>query len=102
MIIYSVTISLEDSVFQDWKFWMQNQHIPQVLKTGYFSGYKMSLLVEPPPETGTVTINIQYTCRSLAELKKYQEIEAPALQADHNQRYKDKFVAFRTILEEIE
>jgi hypothetical protein len=35
-------------------------------------------------------------------LKKYQEIEAPALQADHNQRYKDKFVAFRTILEEIE
>jgi hypothetical protein len=99
MIIYSVTISLDKDIFQDWKAWMQNHHIPQVLKTGYFSEYKMSQLVEPPPEAGTITLNIQYSCPSLEALRKYQETEAPTLQADHNQRYKDKFVAFRTILE---
>ena len=33
---------------------------------------------------------------------QYQDIYAPALRGEHNNRYKDKFVAFRTLLETID
>jgi len=34
--------------------------------------------------------------------EKYQAQHAPALQADHTNKYKDRFVAFRTLLEIVE
>jgi len=34
-------------------------------------------------------------------IEQYQKEFATALQADHSARYKDKFVAFRTLLEEV-
>jgi hypothetical protein len=35
----------------------------------------------------------------MEKLKEYQTHFAPALQADHQQKYANKFAAFRTILE---
>jgi hypothetical protein len=36
----------------------------------------------------------------MSDYLTYQEKHAPALQKDHYDRYKDKFVAFRTLLKE--
>jgi hypothetical protein len=35
----------------------------------------------------------------MADLQKYQAHLAPKLQSEHNERYENKFVAFRTLLE---
>ncbi len=35
-------------------------------------------------------------------LEQYYQHEAAALQAHHAERYKDKFVAFRTLMEVVE
>lgn len=102
MIIYSVTVSLESEIFEDWKAWMQEHHIPAVMNTGFFKQYQINRLLDPPAEPGTVTINIQYECKSLADYYTYQETAAPGLQAEHNNRYKDRFAAFRTLLERME
>ncbi|MCB9234294.1 MAG: DUF4286 family protein [Bacteroidia bacterium] len=99
MIIYSVTIALESGLENDWVSWMQSHHIPDVMATGYFLKYNLHRLLEPASEEGSVTYNVQYHCQDLSTLREYQENAAPALQADHTQRYKDRFVAFRTILE---
>jgi len=48
------------------------------------------------------TYSIQYSCKSDEKLKMYFDMYAPKLQEEHEKRYKDKFVAFRTILEEVE
>ena len=37
----------------------------------------------------------------MKKLQEYMGQHAPALQKDHTDRYKDKCVAFRTLLEEI-
>ena len=37
MIIYNVTINIEESVHDNWLNWMQHTHIPDMLATGKFS-----------------------------------------------------------------
>ena len=99
--IYGVTVNINHDVHDEWLAWMKEQHIPDVMKTGMFTNHLMCRLLGDA-ESGGVTYNIQYICNSLKEYQQYQEIFAPALQAEHNEKFKEKFVAFRTILEIIE
>mgnify|MGYP000058834913 FL=1 len=100
MIIYNVTVNIEESVEQEWLQWMKDTHIPDVMKTGMFLSSKMTLvLVEE--QMGGKTYSIQYTCKNKETLDEYEQNYAPALQKDHNDKYQGKFVAFRTLLEVI-
>lgn len=102
MIIYSVTINIEDDVQEDWLQWMKNTHIPDVMNTGYFIDHKISRVISHQPDNEGTSYNIQYSCEKMADLHQYQTNKAPKLQAEHNERFKDKFVAFRTLLETVE
>lgn len=76
---------------------MKEQHIPDVMKTGFFVENKIcKVLVDE--EQGT-TYSIQYTCESMERLKEYQRDHAPRLQKEVADKYANKFVAFRTVLE---
>ena len=97
MIIYNVTINVEDSIELEWLKWMQQVHIPDVLNTGLFFEYRMCrLLVEE--ESGT-TYTIQYTAKSLEDYHLYQKQHAPRLQQEVLKKFGDKFVAFRSLME---
>ena len=97
MIIYNVTVNIENDVREEWLNWMKTVHIPDVMNTGYFLENKVcKVLVDE--EQGT-TYSFQYTCANLEDLKEYQRLHAPRLQKDVAEKYANKFVAFRTILE---
>lgn len=97
MIIYNVTVKIDNDVREEWLHWMKNQHIPDVMKTGYFLENRIcKVMVDDPDGTN---YSIQYTCQNFDDLEEYQEKHAPELQKEHSERYKDKFVAFRTLLE---
>ncbi|HXC07219.1 MAG TPA: DUF4286 family protein [Bacteroidia bacterium] len=99
-IIYNVTVCIDASVHDEWLDWMRTIHIPEVMATGHFLENRMcKVLVE---EDSGITYSIQYTCAGMPDLEAYQQKHAPRLQKDHNERYKDKFVAFRTLLEVLE
>jgi hypothetical protein len=101
MILYNVTVNVENSIGEEWVQWMQEIHIPEVMKTGLFQSYKfLRLLNEEEGNTGT-TFAIQYFCNAMEDYKKYQEEFAKELQFEHSRKYKGKFVAFRTLLEEV-
>lgn len=99
MIIYSVTVTIDGSIEPQWLPWMKDIHIPDVMSTGYFSSVRFTRLLDPEPEEGTATFNIQYSCDSFERYIMYRELEAPRLQGEHTDRFKDRFVAFRTILD---
>lgn len=102
MIIYSVTISLDSTIEADWVKWMKEVHIPDVMATGCFVESHIQRLLDPPSEVpGAATFNVQYGCASMADYEKYRDQHAAELQVDHTERYKDRFVAFRTILQRI-
>jgi len=102
MIIYNVTVNIEDSIEKEWLKWMQEIHIPEVMKTGLFVEHKiLRLLSQNEGETGT-TYAIQYACKTMKDFDLYQKNHAPALQKEHTARYQGKFVAFRTMLETVD
>jgi len=100
MIIYNVTINVEDSVHFKWLEWMQKEHIPSMLSTGLFSGYRLCRLLDVEDEGSTYSV--QYSCNSLEEYRAYKEKHAPKMQKESIDRFKDKFVAFRTLMEVVE
>lgn len=97
MIIYSVTVNIDNDVHDEWLQWMKAVHIPDVMSTGLFIENRMMKLLNVEDE-GT-TYSIQYMLHSMADYEKYQHEFAPRLQAEHSKKYQNKFVAFRTLLE---
>lgn len=97
MIIYNVTVNIENDVREEWLQWMKEKHIPDVMQTGYFIENKVcKVLVDE--EQGT-TYSIQYLCESMEKLQEYQQQHSPRLQKEHADKYANKYVAFRTLLE---
>ena len=100
MIVYSVTVNIDEEVHEDWLAWMKNKHIPDVMATKIFTEYRILRVISRNDGEEGVSYNIQYSCPSMADLHRYQVQHAPALQKEHQERYQDKFVAFRTLLEQ--
>lgn len=97
MIIYNVTINIDETVHDSWLAWMQKSHIPDMLATGKFSKALMTkVLVEE--EMGGITYSVQYTTESAATLQRYYLEDADRLRAQ-SKPFDGKFVAFRTELE---
>lgn len=97
MILYNVTINIEESIHDEWLKWMKSVHIPDVLATGLFVDNKIFKIISDQEEG--YTYSIQYFLNSMEDYKKYQKDFAPKLQEEHSAKYRNKFVAFRTIME---
>lgn len=98
MILYSVTVNIDQAIHDEWLRWMIEKHVPDVLATGFFKEHKILRLLNEE-ENGSVTYSFQYFTEDLEKLEEYQKKYAPTLQQEHAERYKDRFVAFRTVLE---
>ncbi len=101
MIIYNVTINIDHAVHDEWLKWMKEVHIPDVMRSNLFTESRM-LKVLGDEDSGGVTYSVQYSCNSMGDFETYERNFAPALREEYNRKYKDKFVAFRTLLEVVE
>jgi len=101
MILYNVTVKVMTKFREDWEKWMRDTHIPDVMNTECFVEYKMSRILGEEENEG-VTFAIQYLSPSMEKFREYQEKHVKRLQADHTEKYKGKYVAFRTLMEVIE
>ena len=97
MIIYNVTINIDESVHDNWLQWMQKEHIPDMLNTGKFSKALMTRVMIKE-EMGGITYSVQYTTDSMETLQRYYAEDAEKLRAQ-SKPFEGKFLAFRTELE---
>lgn len=97
MFIYNVTVKIDTDLAADWLSWMQTTHIPDVMATGMFLNHRICRLLSN--DNDGLTYAIQYECTDLATLQRYSTQYAPKLQAEHTNRYANKYVAFRTVME---
>jgi len=101
MVIYSVTTSVLKPREEEWVTWMHETHIPDVMKTGYFTDFHFLKLLDPQPEPGTATYNVQYILESLTDFHHYTTKAAPLLRQDHEERFGKQALSFRTVLREM-
>jgi hypothetical protein len=99
MFVYNVTVSIDESVKEEWLNWMKNVHVPDVMSTGLFTESRI-LKVLSEEDQGN-TFSFQYTFIKMEDYNKYKREFAPKLQKDVADKYAGKFAAFRTLLEVI-
>ena len=101
MVLYNVTVNVDEEIEQEWKLWMRDTHIPEVLETGLFLRQRMMKLLNESPDATGKTYAIQYELENIGVLDTYLAQFAPALQQKHQEKYGSRCVAFRTVLEEV-
>ncbi len=97
MLLYNVTLIIEDSAAEEWLKWMKEVHIPEVMATEKFVSNRLLKVVDSPNEG--VTYCSQYVVENEEIYNDYQANFAPALQADLQEKFENRFVAFRTLME---
>jgi hypothetical protein len=100
MLIYNVTVQVERSIADEWLKWLQQEHIPEVFQTGCFLKHQVVKLVDDA-ETETVTYAAQYYVESEQQLNTYLNDHAPAMRQKGFDKWGNRFIAFRTIMEVI-
>ena len=101
MILYNVTINIENDVHEEWLQWMREHHVPNILLTGLFVDTKILRLLTEIDNGGT-TYSFQYFFATMEDYETYEKKYAHSLRAEHDAHYRGKYVAFQTLLEVIE
>ena len=99
MYIYNVTITLEPEIETEWIQWMQDDHIPGMLKTGKFLGALMTKVLTDQ-DLGGPTYSVQYRCQNQEVLQRYYREDAEGM-SGQSLPFAGKFIAFRTELDVI-
>lgn len=100
MVIYNVTLILDEGTEHEWLQWMKETHIPDVMATGCFIDKQMLKVTDSPNEGATYCM--QYTARTMEAYEDYRQNFAPRLQESLNTQFAGKFVAYRSLMEQIE
>ena len=97
MILYNVTVILEESAEREWLAWMKQEHIPEVMATNCFVSNRMLKVLDSPNEG--VTYCMQYIAETPEAYENYKNQFAADLQAAAMSRFENRFVAFRTLMQ---
>ncbi|HXS36869.1 MAG TPA: DUF4286 family protein [Flavipsychrobacter sp.] len=97
MIIYNVTLKVDNDIAKEWLLWMKNEHMPEVMRTGLFMDCRLCRLLEQD-ETEGITYAAQYYCDSLEHYNTYISEHANRLREKGFKKFGNKFAAFRTVM----
>jgi hypothetical protein len=101
MLIYNVTVAVDRGIENDWLVWMKQTHVLDVMATGMFVSSKIYRVIGIE-EGESVSYAVQFTAKSLNDVNLYLTDHAPRLRQLSQEKFGDKQVAFRTLLEEVE
>ena len=98
MIIYSVTINIDNEVHDQWFKWMRSNYIPSLLNSGLIVENKILRLLTEVDNEGT-TYSFQYYLKNMDDYKQLESSFIPALQNSLYDLYQNRYVEFTTLLE---
>lgn len=98
MLIYNVTIQVQKAIQEEWLNWLKQDHIPEVTGTGCFSQANILRLIETDDSEGP-TFAIQYLTESKDLYNLYKEKYAEIMRQRSIDKWGNRFIAFRTLLQ---
>jgi len=100
VIVYNVTTKIALSVYQHWLHWIKEEHIPDIINTGCFTHATVLQLLELDDSEGP-TYAVQYFAESKSLYNNYVEKFAAQMRQKAFDKWGDKFIAFRTVMQVI-
>ncbi|HEY8513139.1 MAG TPA: DUF4286 family protein [Cyclobacteriaceae bacterium] len=100
MYLYNVTVGIDKSSEREWLDYMRSTYIPDVMATGLFTQARMYRVLHDN-EDDTTSYSVQYIATSIDNVQKFLEEYGPSIINAHRDRFRDRHVAFMTLLEEV-
>ena len=101
MYIYNVTTKVHQSIAHDWLCWIQEEHIPDLIATGCFSSAGILQLLETDDTEGP-TFAVQYRAESKSQYNLYVEKYAAIMRQKSFDKWGDKVIGFRSLMQVIQ
>jgi hypothetical protein len=98
MLIYNVTTKVDWSIADEWVKWMQETHIPEVMGSGCFEKHQLVRLLDIDEQEGP-TYAAQYYATSKISYEDYIDKYATELREKVINKWGNKFISFRTLME---
>ncbi len=100
MIIYNVTVKVDNDVAAAWVEWMKSEHMADLMSTGLFVDCRLCRLLDQD-ETEGMTYTAQYFLTDIGQYDQYISLHAGNMREKGFKLFGAKFAAFRTVMEEI-
>ena len=96
MILYNVTAIVDESIHEDWKVWMQESMLKEVMDSGCFVSYRVLKVLDSPNEG--LTYCVQYVAESVEDIERYQSQHARNASVSPG-HFQNKFITFSSLME---
>jgi hypothetical protein len=100
MLIFNETFIIDDAIAEEWLAWIKNNHIPAVLATGGFDGYKLYTILDSPNEG--ITYCLQFNTDNVERYSEFYYKQMEGIHAEHNKQFEERFALFYTLMESID
>lgn len=101
MIIYNVTTQVDLVIADEWLKWMRDEHIPDVTGTGCFTHAVILQMIEVDTSEG-LTYAVQYHAESKAMYNRYIREYSELLRRKSLDKWGEKVIAFRSVLQVVD
>ncbi len=100
MIVYNISVKVDNNIEQNWLVWQQHEHIPEIIATGLFSDCRLFKLLDHDHEESSTYV-IQYSTDAREKYDQYVSIHAKKLQQKAFEKWGNSFIAFRSLMQQI-
>jgi hypothetical protein len=98
MIAYNISTKIDWNIADEWITWQLEEHIPEIMSTSLFDGYKLYKILELPDDEGA-TFSVQYFTSDKERYDRYiAEFEA-AIRKNAFARWGNQFISYSTVME---
>ena len=101
MFIYNITIKVNRPISDQWMKWQMEEHIPDIMATELFNDYKVYRLHDQD-DSESLTFIFQFHTSDRNNYDQYIKEHAPRLREKTFQKWRDGFIAFRSLLETVQ
>lgn len=101
MIIYNVTVKVEQQIADEWLKWLLHEHIPSIMQTKCFVDYKVVRLLGVDDAEGP-TYAIQYSAESRGDYERYIEMHSSEMRQRSFDKWGNRFISFRSLMEVVQ
>jgi hypothetical protein len=97
MILYNITVIIDDAIESDWLNWINNTFVPEALSSNLLVSNRILRVLDSPNEGKTYCL--QFIADSVQDYQLFQTNHAAALLEAHAQQFKNQSVFFSTTME---
>lgn len=98
MLIFNTTYLVSDRQYGPWVKWLQEVHIPFMLKCGFLNPLAAKIITADNEQEGT-SIAVQFQIRDFQLLNIWDEENAETLLNELSERFGSEALSFSTVME---